>query len=428
MNHIIEIVGVTVVTLIFLFLWMKRNENNILSVAPSILITTGIFFTFLGITIGLWNFNIDNVDSSLPALLNGIKTAFMASVLGVFFALIFKFIELKPKETISETPEGQTIDDLVANQRIQTSSLNELNNGIQQLIKSIADPISDSSLVAQIKLMRMDNNEKIDALRKDFQEFATTMAENNSKAFIQALEEVIRDFNSKLTEQFGDNFKQLNEAVGQTVQWQENYKTQMQESIEILTRITSILSKQSEDYEIVVSRSVHFSQHANDMKNIIEAINQQKIQMEVIIKSLADMVKTTSEELPKIGQKTNEMIEKIAHSSNSLIQNMKTHNDNLSNFMDRQFKSLDENNNKIIENIAKNNTYVVNQLNDSMKQSSDEIQKQVHILDKELENALTNSLETLGQQLASLSNQFVKDYTPLTKKLREILEIASKVK
>ncbi|TQV64083.1 MAG: hypothetical protein FNT15_01745 [Sulfurovum sp.] len=428
MNHIIEIVGVTVVTLIFLFLWMKRNENNILSVAPSILITTGIFFTFLGITIGLWNFNIDNVDSSLPALLNGIKTAFMASVLGVFFALIFKFIELKLKETISETPEGQTIDDLVANQRIQTSSLNELNNGIQQLIKSIADPISDSSLVAQIKLMRMDNNEKIDALRKDFQEFATTMAENNSKAFIQALEEVIRDFNSKLTEQFGDNFKQLNEAVGQTVQWQENYKTQMQESIEILTRITSILSKQSEDYEIVVSRSVHFSQHANDMKNIIEAINQQKIQMEVIIKSLADMVKTTSEELPKIGQKTNEMIEKIAHSSNSLIQNMKTHNDNLSNFMDRQFKSLDENNNKIIENIAKNNTYVVNQLNDSMKQSSDEIQKQVHILDKELENALTNSLETLGQQLASLSNQFVKDYTPLTKKLREILEIASKVK
>jgi len=428
MNHIIEIVGVTVVTLIFLFLWMKRNENNILSVAPSILITTGIFFTFLGITIGLWNFNIDNVDSSLPALLNGIKTAFMASVLGVFFALIFKFIELKLKETISETPEGQTIDDLVANQRIQTSSLNELNNGIQQLIKSIADPISDSSLVAQIKLMRMDNNEKIDALRKDFQEFATTMAENNSKAFIQALEEVIRDFNSKLTEQFGDNFKQLNEAVGQTVQWQENYKTQMQESIEILTRITSILSKQSEDYEIVVSHSVHFSQHANDMRDIIETINQQKIQMEVIIKSLANMVKTTSEELPKIGQKTNEMIEKIAHSSNSLIQNMKTHNDNLSNFMDRQFKSLDENNNKIIENIAKNNTYVVNQLNDSMKQSSDEIQKQVHILDKELENALTNSLETLGQQLASLSNQFVKDYTPLTKKLREILEIASKVK
>lgn len=428
MNHIIEIVGVTVVILIFLFLWMKRNENNILSVAPSILITTGIFFTFLGITIGLWNFNIDNVDSSLPALLNGIKTAFMASVLGVFFALIFKFIELKPKETISETPEGQTIDDLVANQRIQTSSLNELNNGIQQLIKSIADPISDSSLVAQIKLMRMDNNEKIDALRKDFQEFATTMAENNSKAFIQALEEVIRDFNNKLTEQFGDNFKQLNEAVGQTVQWQENYKTQMQESIEILTRITSILSKQSEDYEIVVSRSVHFSQHANDMRDIIETINQQKIQMEVIIKSLANMVKTTSEELPKIGQKTNEMIEKIAHSSNSLIQNMKTHNDNLSNFMDRQFKSLDENNNKIIENIAKNNTYVVNQLNDSMKQSSDEIQKQVHILDKELENALTNSLETLGQQLASLSNQFVKDYTPLTKKLREILEIASKVK
>lgn len=50
------------------------------------------------------------------------------------------------------------------------------------------------------------------------------MAENNSKAFIQALEEVIKDFNNKITEQFGDNFKQLNLAVGALLTWQENYK------------------------------------------------------------------------------------------------------------------------------------------------------------------------------------------------------------
>jgi len=40
------------------------------------------------------------------------------------------------------------------------------------------------------------------------------MAENNSKALIEALQEVIRDFNAKINEQFGENFKQLNEAVG----------------------------------------------------------------------------------------------------------------------------------------------------------------------------------------------------------------------
>ena len=53
------------------------------------------------------------------------------------------------------------------------------------------------------------------------------MAENDSNALIEALEEVMRDFNSKINEQFGDNFKQLNEAVGQILVWQEQYQSQM---------------------------------------------------------------------------------------------------------------------------------------------------------------------------------------------------------
>ena len=50
------------------------------------------------------------------------------------------------------------------------------------------------------------------------------MVENNQKALIEALESVIRDFNQKLTEQFGENFKQLNEAVAALVGWQDRYK------------------------------------------------------------------------------------------------------------------------------------------------------------------------------------------------------------
>ena len=43
---------------------------------------------------------------------------------------------------------------------------------------------------------------------------------------------------------------------------------------------------------------------------------------------------------------------------------------------------------------------------------------------KELENVLTTSLTSLGGQLASLSNKFAEDYTPLTDQLREVVHIA----
>lgn len=52
-----------------------------------------------------------------------------------------------------------------------------------------------------------------------------------------ALELVVRDFNNNLTTQFGDNFKQLNEAVKNMIVWQENYKTHISESEQSLNNV-----------------------------------------------------------------------------------------------------------------------------------------------------------------------------------------------
>ena len=41
---------------------------------------------------------------------------------------------------------------------------------------------------------------------------------------IEALRQVIQDFNKHLVEQFGDNFKALNESVGKMNEWQVLYK------------------------------------------------------------------------------------------------------------------------------------------------------------------------------------------------------------
>ena len=45
----------------------------------------------------------------------------------------------------------------------------------------------------------------------------------------------MKDFNTKINEQIGDNFKRLNEGVEKLVVWQDNYKNQMAEMIEQFT-------------------------------------------------------------------------------------------------------------------------------------------------------------------------------------------------
>ena len=54
---------------------------------PSLISTLGVLGTFLGITIGLLNFNSKNLDASIPLLLDGLKTSFFTSLAGMVGSL-----------------------------------------------------------------------------------------------------------------------------------------------------------------------------------------------------------------------------------------------------------------------------------------------------------------------------------------------------
>ena len=55
----------------------------------------------------------------------------------------------------------------------------------------------------------------------------------------------------------------------------------------------------------------------------------------------------------------------------------------------------------------------------------DRMTEQITLLDTALQEELTKALESLGSQLVSLSRQFVDDYSPLTQKLREVVQMAN---
>jgi hypothetical protein len=66
----------------------------------------------------------------------------------------------------------------------------------------------------------------------------------------------------------------------------------------------------------------------------------------------------------------------------------------------------------------------LSQLEASHRNMSDTLKDNLRALDAELGNALTQSLESLGQQLTALSQHFVRDYGPLTDRLREVVRMA----
>ena len=58
---------------------------------------------------------------------------------------------------------------------------------------------------------------------------------------------------------------------------------------------------------------------------------------------------------------------------------------------------------------------------------SEDLNSSIIKIDDQLSSMLTNSLNSMSSQLVTLSGQFVKDYQPLTNRLREIVNIASTI-
>ena len=62
-----------------------------------------------------------------------------------------------------------------------------------------------------------------------------------------------------------------------------------------------------------------------------------------------------------------------------------------------------------------------------IKQLSENTRNQVVTLDKALSEELTKSIQTLGEHLTALSRRFVEDYTPLTERLKLLVQTAGRV-
>ena len=224
----------------------KGKAVDFVNYAPTLLTTLGIFGTFFGIVLGLMEFNQNDIEGSIPPLLAGLKTAFFTSLAGMLSSLILKTLSttpwLKPSQ-VEESVNHASPEMILATMQAQLKATETLQ-------KSLVGN-EESTLLGQMKIMRGDVNDQMklsrnqsdehfakqqeqfaefsDKLWLKLQDFADTLSKSATEQVIDALKQVIVDFNNNLTEQFGENFKQLNEAVFKLVEWQEKYKVQLEQ-------------------------------------------------------------------------------------------------------------------------------------------------------------------------------------------------------
>ena len=372
-------ISILILGLVLLSPFFLRRFGLSKDKAAGVAVTLGMFFTFLGVSLSLYEFDSNNITESISGLLSGLKVAFLSSLGGLFANLILKISPSKygyPSNEKLEDDLGQAI----------VSSL----NGLTKAISGDAE----NSLYSVLMLSRTETKDALTKLNTSFDDFAQKVVADSTQSLIDALENVISDFNNKITEQFGDNFKQLNYAVGSMLDWQKEYKEHVNKSTIALNDVISSLSEIDSSISTISENSSSINEVNKTLKKVLEDVSGALVSL----KEIGDDAKTS---FPVI--KTH--MENLVEASNDYI------NKTTAKLSD-QYDSFEETQSQLM------NSYKAS-LESMVSENKDRIIK----LDTELGNALTKSLSSLGDHLTSLSSQFVKDYGPLTKELKQIVEI-----
>ena len=102
----------------------KEKRNFYINLLPIL----GVIGTFLGICLGLANFNSNEIESSVPQLLQGLKTAFWTSFIGTSWAV---FLNIRYSSKDREDNEEDEISLL----KLQIEELKKLNNNFYNLVE-----------------------------------------------------------------------------------------------------------------------------------------------------------------------------------------------------------------------------------------------------------------------------------------------------
>ncbi|MDO4698871.1 MAG: MotA/TolQ/ExbB proton channel family protein [Pasteurellaceae bacterium] len=393
----------SVFSLVLFSLFIKGNLISLLGEriaysAPTLLTSIGILGTFVGIIYALLDFDTTNLDSSIPQLLDGMKVAFLTSVIGMTASILLKIIML----ILGKEDDNQENIFFTEQVKVQTKSLEKIVNLTEQ---------------QQTYLKDFEHN-----LFDELNNFTQNLSEQTTQHIIDALEGVVVNFNESLVNQFGDNFVKFEQSIDALLEWQENYKELLTKKMDKYDLNARVLREVKESILEIESSIARIPSLVDDFAQVI-AFNQKQIgkigdQMSIF----ADLKDKALETFPEIEQYFNRMADNIEDSTSKFNHLLQKHSVQTANH-------LSDLSNKMAGDFMKNAMVISDYNQDTMNgllSSTEKLNDFVRSLDKILLNQFNQMNKQFIQSVETLisdqSSQFKKVIDDLEKKNEKLLK------
>jgi len=232
-------------------------HKRLLEMVPDIFTSLGILGTFVGLVWGLKDFNPTDyagMTSSVASLVDGIKVAFLTSIYGISFSIVYTTGMKTAYSGMSEsltaflerfhayvlpTAENESRNLLVASQKIQTNAMNQM---AEQFSTRLADSFEK---VITPTFQKMNNS-------------LDTLVNTVTRCQEDAIRDILNEFLRQMNSSFRMEFKDFNAAISEMTQAQRDF-----------TEYTANLYEQ-----LAVQLNDSYTKNEETMKSLLKEVSE----------------------------------------------------------------------------------------------------------------------------------------------------------
>lgn len=392
----ISYVFLAIVLLCFLlacayFSYQQKNDKLIekrrwIENLPTFISSIGVLGTFAGITLGLINFDPNNLDESIPLLLGGLKTAFFTSLAGMLGSLILSKI---------------------------------VSSGYDRIDKGVSDINMAAGLITEsVAKMEKASAEKLDLIAKKQDDFISRM-----DLIYQKQESFFTSLLTQIKEQSKDS-----QEMRTSLNVMGNHTN---EAVSIIGRTCEVIA------ELANTNKETKSLLENKLETSIQKIDELDKDTQNLKSALDIIASHTNESMSILGKTcavavgiadtNNETLDMVKERFEATIQKL----DDLNNAIDGRLESITISVGNVEEAIG-NQTNAVNTLNDTVKSINDNVGEIVeastgtYSTQNEIIDEIKKLSPVIRDEVTEIEEKMSETNVLLTEKFEEFSELLRK--
>ena len=282
----------------------KVNIND-LDLIPSMFTTIGILGTFGGIAYGLWFFNTEDIEKSIPALLEGLKTAFFASIAGIALSIFFS----KRISFVKNKNEKGVLSD-------ETIAINKLIEAIQELRNDFSTTDDNGNKIKAGNVFRdiyKESSKQSNALQTFSSDLALTISAGFEKilnnptegvvAELKLVKAEVENLGNKISAPATDGIEKIVATLNDSMkEMLEGFKTSMsgdtKNEMENLAKLPGQAGSSLSDFPVKLQNMTdNLNENFRGLQGVVKQISQQTLNQS---EDSTNAMKKQVEEMSKI--------------------------------------------------------------------------------------------------------------------------------